>query len=37
MATPAEFAEVLVDYIVQGTLIGAFFLMLGLLLPSRGS
>lgn len=37
METPVEFAEVLVDYIVQGTLIGTFFLMLLLLLPSRGS
>jgi hypothetical protein len=37
MATPAEFATALVDYLVQGVLIGAFLLGLTLLLPSRGS
>jgi hypothetical protein len=37
MATPEEFAAVLAEYVVQGALIGAFFVLLLLLLPSRGT
>jgi Na+-translocating ferredoxin:NAD+ oxidoreductase RnfD subunit len=37
MASPEAFAATLVDFLVQGTLVGAFFLALVLILPVRGS